>query len=125
MSKGTLIRRRGERVKIYRAKPFTDLRGDVTYAPTDEYHEVRGALIADRSARAEVPGQMHIDVVKLITNDNLEGVNIWSRVEWDDRWWDVVAPPAKRVGHPRLRHWTIMLRARVDDGGVPDPERWS
>ena len=118
MSRGTLLRRRGERLKIHRSAPFTDGRGNETYAPTGEVYEVRAAVIADRSARAEVPGQMHIDVVKVITN-------IWSRIEWDGRWWDVVAPPALRSSPRRLRHWTITMRARVDDGGIPDPGGWA
>ena len=114
-----MMRRRGQRVKIYKARPQTDMLGNVTWAPTSEYHEVRAVATADRSARAEVPGQMHIDVVKLITDADLSEVNIWSRVELDGRWWDVVAPPARRVSTRQLRHWSIMIRARVDDGGLP------
>ena len=125
MSRGTLLRRRGERLKIHRSAPFTDGRGNETYAPTGDSYEVRAAVIADRSARAEVPGQMHIDVVKAITDADLPGVNIWSRIEWDGRWWDVVAPPALRSSPRHLRHWTIIMRARVDDGGIPDPGGWA
>ena len=117
--RGTLQRRRGERVRIHKVAKRTDHRGNVVVSPTGEVHEVRGAITADRSARAEVPGQMHIDVVKLITNADLSDVSIWSRVEWAGRWWDLVAPPALRVGTAVTRHWTLTMRARVDDGGLP------
>lgn len=113
------MRRRGERVRIHKSVVNTDARGNMIVAPSGEVHEVRGSITADRSARAEVPGQMHIDVVKLITEADLSDVDIWSRAYYRDRWWDIVAPPSYRHGTPATRHWSIMLRARVDDGGLP------
>jgi len=115
---GSLQRRRGELVKVHPSETRTDRRGNDTVVPSKNSFEVRAALIPDRSARAEVPGQMHIDVVKMITTADLSGVDIWSRVEWNGRWWDCVSPPGLHIGNRHTRHWSIMLRARVDDGGI-------
>jgi hypothetical protein len=40
-------------------------------------------VIPQRSSRAEVPGQQVIDVVRLIVKDDLDGVTLWSRVEYN------------------------------------------
>lgn len=116
---GSLQRRRGEPALIHLVERKLDHRGNATIAPTGATVAVRAAFIPDRSARAEVPGQMHIDVVNMLTDADLSQVNIWSRVEWAGRWWDAVSPPSLHVGNRHTRHWTITLRARVDSGGLP------
>ena len=117
---GSLQRRRGETIRIYKTGEAENRRGDVVRSPTADYHEVRAAVVADRSARAEVPGQMQIDVVRFLVPHKLENVDLWSRIWWDGRWWDIAAPPALRIGrHRHNRHWTIVARARPDDGGIP------
>lgn len=113
----SLQRRRGVTVRFHKTATITDLRGNETVISTPEYHEVRAAIIPNRSSRAEVPGQMAIDVVDIITTSDLSGVNIWSRVEMDGRWWDCVSPPTVHYGTPSTYHWTVTVRNRADDGG--------
>lgn len=99
--------------KIWKTVVITDNRGnEVRVADADGPHEVRAAFIPLRSARAEVPGQQKINVTRMIVDANLEGVELWSRVEWDGKVWDVVTPPAYHHGTRRTRHWSIDLRER-------------
>lgn len=106
-------RRRGQTVKIWKTKTVTDRRGnDVIVADGDGPHEVRAIMIPQRSARAEVAGQVQINVTRMIVAANLEDVNLWSRVEWNGQLWDVVTPPAYHHGTRKTRHWSIDIRER-------------
>lgn len=106
-------RRRGQTARVWKTKRVTDNRGNsVVVADADGPHEVRAAFIPERSARAEVPGQAEINVNRMIVDADLEGVNLWSRVEWRGEVWDVVAPPAYHHGTRRTRHWSILIRKR-------------
>jgi hypothetical protein len=106
-------RRRGQSARVWRTRTEIDNRGnEIEVADSDGPHEVRAAFIPQRSARAEVPGQQQINVVRMIVDADLEGVDLWSRVEWRGRQWDVVTPPAYHHGTRRTRHWSIDLRER-------------
>lgn len=109
----SIQRRRGEYAKVWKTAERVDRRGNrVQVAVESDPHIVRAAFIPQRSARAEVPGQMDIDVVSMLVDADLEDVDLWSRVEWRGRFWDVVSPPAYHRGTGRTRHWTITLRGR-------------
>ena len=110
-------RKRGQVARIYTVTKHTDARGNVVEVPTTEFLEVRGAFTPDRSARAELPGQQQVNVVRMITNSDLSGVNLWSRVSWSGIWWDVVAPPSWHFGARQTKHWSLILRQRPDSGG--------
>jgi hypothetical protein len=106
-------RRRGQKVKIWRAKKTVDNRGnEVRVADGDGPHEVRAVFIPQRSARAEVPGQAQINVTRMLIDADTEDVDLWSRVEWNGQVWDVVTPPAHHHGSRRVRHWSIDIRQR-------------
>jgi hypothetical protein len=106
-------RRRGQAARIWKAKTVIDNRGNqVVMADADGPHEVRAAFIPQRSARAEVPGQAHINVTRMIVAADLPDVNLWSRVEWAGRQWDVVTPPAYHHGTRKTRHWSLDIRER-------------
>lgn len=106
-------RRRGQTVRIWKSTATTDNRGNVVIlADEDGPHEVRAAAIPQRSARAEVPGQAQINVVRLLVEEDLEDVTLWSRVEYNGRLWDVAAPPALHYGSRETRHWAIDIRER-------------
>lgn len=106
-------RRRGQLARIWKTAVTYDNRGnEVRVANPDDVHEVRVWAIPQRSARAEVPGQMHINVIRIGTAADLPDVDIYSRVEYAGTVWDVVTPPAYHHGTRGTRHWSIDLRER-------------
>lgn len=111
-------RRRGVGVTIYPSVTTTDARQNTTVRPLGEPIEIKAWVSADRSARAEVPGQQWINVYQLGTASDLAGVDMWSRVQWDGMWWDIVSPPAHHRGTRLTRHWTFIIRQRPDNGGL-------
>lgn len=48
----------------------------------------------------------------MIVDADLDDVDLWSRVEWNGKQWDIVTPPAYRHGSRKVRHWSIDLRER-------------
>jgi hypothetical protein len=93
----------------------TDDRGNKhDVASPDNAHEVNVWIYAQRSARAEVPGQQGINVIRIGVNADLEDVDLWSQVEIMGKVWDVAAPPAYHHGTRHTRHWSIDLRERPD-----------
>lgn len=110
-------KRRGQVIRYWRSTTTTNLRGDKVERPLDGPHEARAWVIPQRSSRAEVPGQGEINVIRMGVDYDLD-VDLWSRIEWDGRLWDVVSPPALRYGTRHTRHRTIDIRRRVvtDDG---------
>lgn len=106
-------RRRGQYVKVWKTKVVEDDRGNrIITADEDGPYQERAAFIPQRSARAEVPGQMEINVTRMILDPDLEDVNLWSRVEWQGQMWDCVSPPSYHHGTRHVRHWSIDIRAR-------------
>lgn len=109
----SLQRRRGIPVKIWKTRVVIDNRGnEIREAHAIGPHEVRAVFVPQRSARAEVPGQQQINVTRMIVAADLADVELWSRVEWGGRFWDVVTPPAYHHGTRRTRHWSIDIRQR-------------
>jgi len=106
-------RRRGQIAKVWKTVETVDNRGNtVLVADPASPHEVRVAVIPQRSARAEVPGQQQINVIRLLVDANLPDVTLWSRVELDGKQWDLVTPPAYHHGTRQTRHWSIDVRER-------------
>jgi hypothetical protein len=100
-------------VTIYPTKVETDNRGNQTEMPDfDSPIETRAAWIPQRSARAEVVGQVEINVVRVIVTHELPNVDLWSQVDALGTTWDVVTPPAYHHGTRHTRHWSMDLRER-------------
>ena len=115
----TVQRRRGRQALIYPVEEIADRRGNRTQVPVEPPLTIRAWAIPERGARAELPGQQQVNIIKIGTKTALAGVNLWSRVQWDGHWWDVVVPPQEHWGTRHTRHWSITLRWRPDsDGGV-------
>ena len=111
----SIQRKYGRPARIWRETVSKDSRGNpVKHHVETDPHEVRVWAIPQRSAKAEVPGQKQIDIMRIGVDYGVEDVGLWSRVELDGRMWDVVSPPALHWGTPRTRHWSIDLRARGD-----------
>lgn len=114
-------RQRGLPAKIWRATLQTDNRGndqkvvDLTADPIP----TKAWIFAQRSARAEVPGQQRINVVRIgidadLTDQPFDPVgDLYGRVEFMGQQWDIVAPPAYHRGSSRhTRHWGLDIRER-------------
>lgn len=119
-------RKRGPQVAIWRSVLTTDRRGheirvldtevregkDVPKADRNP-HRVRVAVMPQRSGKAELPGQQQINVVTLVIPPNLPGIDLYSRVDYEGKSWDVVTPPARRHGIRRhTEHDSIDIRQR-------------
>ncbi len=110
-------RRRGQPLTIWRTIEQTDNRGNkVKLADEANPWTVKAWTIPQRSAKAEVPGQQKINVIRIGVHADLTGVELWSRVKYLGRTWDVVTPPAYHHGSRHVRHWSIDIRERPNDG---------
>jgi hypothetical protein len=106
-------RKRGQKALVYQTGEVTDRRGNTkSMVDLSKPLEVRAAFIPQRSARAEVPGQQHINVTRMICDPDLPDVDLWSRVEWAGKSWDIVTPPSLHIGTRHTRHWSLDLRER-------------
>lgn len=110
-------RRHGLSAKVWKVEERQDNRGNThEVAVPDNPHEIRAWVFSQRSARAEVPGQQGINVIRIGVDADLEGVSLWSRVEIMGKLWDVVTPPAYHHGTRNTRHWSLDLRERPPNG---------
>ena len=106
-------RRRGQAATVYPSKLDTDNRGNhVRVVDMASPIEVEAVFIPQRSARAEVPGQAQINVMRMLLNHDLPGVDIWGRVKWRGEEWDIVTPPSYHHGTRHTRHWSMDIRER-------------
>lgn len=111
----TYQRRRGITAKVWRSEMQEDDRGNVhkVAVPADR-HVVKVWIFPQRSGKAEVPGQQHINVIRIGVDADMEGVDMWGRVELMGKVWDIAAPPARHFGSSRAtQHWSIDLRERT------------
>ena len=109
----SIQRRHGQPAIIYKTKVTKDNRGNsMSTSDMTAPVAVRAVFTPQRSARAEVPGQAQINIVRMIVAAHIQGVDLWSRVEWDGRQWDIVSPPAYHHGTRHTRHWALDLRER-------------
>jgi hypothetical protein len=109
----TSQRKRGQPAVVYGTHTITDNRGnDVKVANMADPIPIKAWLVPQRSARAEVPGQVQIDIMRIGVDADLPGVDLWSRVYWRGSYWDIVSPPAYHHGTRHTRHQTIDLRKR-------------
>jgi hypothetical protein len=106
-------RRRGLPAKLFPVVAQEDRRGNKVLAPDlANPVETRVWIFPQRGARAELPGQMEINVIRIGTAHNLGEVGLWARVEMLGSVWDVVTPPAYHHGTRHTRHWSMDLRER-------------
>jgi hypothetical protein len=109
-------RRRGINVVIYPEKTVTNRRGEKVIVPDGGTPiPTRAAIVPQRSARAELPGQQQVNVTRIIVSADLPNVDLWASVEIDGHMWDVAAPPAYHHGTRQTRHISIDLRKRPND----------
>lgn len=121
----TRQRRRGRPVTFYPQKLVTDNRGNPKYlVDHDSPIEVRCWIYPQRSSKAEVPGQVGIDVIRVGFNTRhpdgtpIEGVSLWSMARYNGRDWDLVSPPELHWGTRHTHHYSVDMRARPGDPGT-------
>lgn len=110
----SIQRRRGQTALVYKTKVVTDRRGNERKMPdADGPYEVTAAFVPERSSKGEVPGQLIINVVRMIVTADMENIELWSRVDWNGKSWDLAAPPSYHHGTNRhTRHYSLVLRER-------------
>jgi hypothetical protein len=109
----TYQRRRGLPARVWKTVVQADNRGNnQSVLDTENPYDVTVWVFPQRSARAEVPGQLGINVLRIGLPADLDGVNLFSQVELLGKLWDVVTPPAYHHGTRHTRHWSIDLRER-------------
>lgn len=122
----SMQRRRGLPVKVWKGAEVEDRRGNTQWiVDTNRVpdYTVHAASTPQRSARAEVPGQAQINIVRLllpltVTVDDevielVNDISLWSEVEFLGRRWDIVTPLSARMGGSRkTRHISIDIRER-------------
>lgn len=118
--------RRGTQALFYPYVVQTDSRGNKHRVPDfSRPLEFRGKVSAERSQRAEVPGQQEVNNVQFMTSEdftrvaqhyNPGEVGVWCEVEMWGLVWDISAPPARHPGPRNVTHWTLALRERPDRG---------
>lgn len=120
------VQRRGRNAqpaRVFQTKEIRDTRGNTqVVVDLQNWIDVTAAFIPQRSSRGEVPGQIETNVVRMILEHDLPGVNLWSRVLWRGQWWDVEAPPVYHHGTRHVRHWSMDIRQRPKGEPLPDPE---
>jgi hypothetical protein len=106
-------RRRGIPIKLWKNEIQEDDRGNKHVVPVElDAHQTKAWIFPQRSGKAEVPGQAHINVVRVGVSADLEGVDLFGKVEFLGRDWDIVTPPSYHHGTRLTRHWSIDLRER-------------
>lgn len=105
-------RRHGQLATVFKTLETVDRRGNrVVVVDEEDPLTVKAVFIADRSSRAELAGQMEINVYQMLIDADVD-VSLWARVEWSGATWDVVNPAAQRFGTKHVRHQTILIRQR-------------
>ena len=107
----TYQRRRGMTAIIWRTETQVDGRGNKQHVPVRDPKPVKVWQMPERGARAEVPGQQKINVVRLGIPWS-ENVSLWGRVEFNGGIWDVASPPEYHYGTRHTRHQSINIRQR-------------
>lgn len=110
----TYQRRRGLPATVYLTKTmFDSLGNEHKTVDMDNGVETRVWLMPESSSKAEVPGQQHINVIRVgFRTFDGESPELWSQVEFMGKQWDVAAPPAYHHGTRHTRHWSLDLRER-------------
>ena len=109
----SIQRRHGQSAIVYPTVVTTDKRGtEISIPDLTNPIAIKAVFVPQRSARAEVPGQAQINITTMIVDPHIEGVDLWSQVEWAGSHWDVVSPPAYHHGTRHTRHWSVDLRER-------------
>lgn len=81
--------------------------------------DIRIGISADRVSRAEVRGDVEIEVYNARLPAKLVGLGPGGRIVWDGSEWDFASPPMARLSRTHsVRHVTVQIRRRpYSEGG--------
>ena len=117
MRRSRLLDAGKDTIWVYPEVKVRDSRNNLIKVPATEPVEVRATTTQDRSAIAELPGQIDLTAVKCVARD--APVGSWARVVYDDREWDLASPPRFSPGMSKsTRFVSFTLRSRPT-GKVP------
>lgn len=89
-------------------------RGELVW--THDYSQakdIRIGISADRMSRAEVRGDVEIEVYNARLPAGLAGTGPGGRLVWDGSEWDFASPPMARLSRTHsVRHMTVQIRRR-------------
>lgn len=128
-----LIDRGAELVYVYPEMQVYSDRGDLRKVPAEEPTAIRVTSSKDRSQVADLPGQVDIHIVRLVTRtlpaslrdeDSDGGLgSTWIRVVYQGAEYDLNEPPRYSPGASRAsRHWEITIRSRNNLDQISTPE---
>lgn len=102
------------KVKFYPRIQVESARGAKSWVPDLENPiEIRMGISGDRATRAEVRGDVEIEVYNVRLPFDTPGVGPGARLRWDDSDWDIAAPPFLRPTRTHsVRHLTTQIRRR-------------
>lgn len=112
---------RGEEVAtIYPEVRETNGRGEVYKTPGETGYTVRVTVTADKQAIAELPGQVHVKVVRMFFRwpESRGKLGSNARIVFRGEDWDMSVPPHYSYGASRaMRHVELIIKSRNRLGG--------
>lgn len=106
-----LLDRGREKMLIYPEVEVTNNRGDTVRVPAEEPVEVWVTSSAQRQGDAELPGQVSIKSMRIITRS--APVGSWARIEFQGEDWDLATPPRFTPGLSKATaHVEFIIRSR-------------
>jgi hypothetical protein len=118
MRRSRLLDAGSDIIWVYPEVKMRDSRNNLVKVPSETPVKMRATTTFDRSSIAELPGQVDVEVIKCVTRD--APVASWARIVYNDREWDLAAPPRFSPGMSKAtRFVSFTLRSRP--GHVPTP----
>jgi hypothetical protein len=106
-----LLDRGSETMTVYLEETVTDSLGNPHKRPSGVGIELRVTSSEDRSSDAELPGQVHNKVMRILARQVPAGT--YSRIIFRGEEWDMASPPTMTRGTTkRLRHMEFTIKSR-------------
>lgn len=119
MRRSRLLDAGSDIIYIYPEVKMRDSRNNLVKVPATEPIKVRATTSYERSSIAELPGQIDLSVVKCVTRS--APVGSWARVVYDNREWDLAAPPRFSPGMSKATAFvSFTLRSRPGIVATPN-----
>jgi hypothetical protein len=111
MVRSRLLDRGSEELIVYLEETAVDSDGNIIKRPSGDGITLRVTSSEDRSADAELPGQVSNKVVRIMARQ--VPIGSWSRVIFNGEEWDLASPPRFTEGVTRrLRHIEFTIKSR-------------